>query len=141
MANEQYGWITLAEADSYFSTRLGSLEHWTSGAEKEAALTTAYNQLIGCGLFEFPAEVSQAMKDAQCEQALFLLIHIEDMDRRKGLQTQGVTAAGIVQETYKGDIDEIPICINAKNFLKDYIIEGKDIYAVELERNEDEEVT
>lgn len=133
-------WVTVAEADTYFSSRLGSSEHWCSGAEKETALITAYNQLNGCGLFSFPADVAQVMKNAQCEQALFLLIHVEDIDRRKGLQAQGVTAAGIVKETYKGEIDEIPICVNAKNFLKDYAVEGKDIYATDLSRDEDEDV-
>lgn len=134
-------WLTVAEAEPYFSTRIGSSEYWCSGADKEAALITAYNQLNGCGLFNFPTEVAQAMKDAQCEQALFLLIHIEDIDRRKGLQAQGVTAAGIVKESYGDGLDEIPICANAKNFLKEYSIEGQDIYAVDLERDEEEEVT
>lgn len=133
-------WVTVEEADTYFSDRIGASEHWVSGAEKEPALITAYNQLNGCGLFDFPAAATQAMKEAQCEQALFLLIHVGDIDSRKGLQAQGVTAAGIVKETYKGEIDGIPICVNAKNFLKDYVVEGKDVYATDLSRDEDEDV-
>lgn len=141
LAVGENSWLTLEEAETYFSTRIGSSEYWCSGADKEAALITAYNQLNGCGLFDFPAAATQAMKDAQCEQALFLLIHGEDIDRRKGLQAQGVTAAGIVKESYKEDIDQIPICTNAKNFLKEYSIEGQDIYAVDLERDEEEDIT
>lgn len=134
-------WVTVEEADTYFSSRLGSSEHWVSGAEKESALITAYNQLNGCGFFDFPASATQVMKDAQCEQALFLLVHVEDIDRRKGLQVQGVATAGIVKESYKENIDQIPICTNAKNFLKDYSVEGKDIYAVDLTRDEEEDIT
>lgn len=137
-------WTTIKEADDYFSGRLGSLEHWTaelSTAIKEAALITAYHQLNDCGFFSFPSDTTDKMKNGQCEQALFLLMYIEDIDRRKGLQVQGVTAAGIVKEKYGKGLNKVPICINAKNFLVDYSAEGRDIYAIDLARDEEEDVT
>ncbi len=139
MADEIYGWITLAEAETYMATRLGASEHWHTGASKEAALQTAYNQLVACGLFSFPETVVAAMKNAQCEMALFLLIHQKDMDVRKGLQAQGVTQAGVVQESYdasKAGGMSIPPIVSA--MLDDYATETN-IHVVDLERDEEED--
>jgi hypothetical protein len=100
-------WVSEADADTYFSTRLGASTYWSSGAEKEAALTTAQWQIENSDLFAGYPDVSesgvdavQAQADAVCEQALFLLMDA-DVDTRVNLQAQGVTQAGIVQETYK----------------------------------------
>jgi len=94
-------WCTLAEANTYFTTRLGCAAYWNTAASKEAALVTAFKQIIGSGLFDISASATeQEIKDAQCEMALFLLIHQADMDARAGLQAQGVIKAGIVQEEY-----------------------------------------
>ena len=70
-------WISLEDANIYMATRVGAYKYWVTGAEKEAALITAYNQLNACGWFDFPTDISTNMKNAQCEQALFLLIHQE----------------------------------------------------------------
>ena len=81
------------------------------------------------------------MKNAQCEQALFLLIHQEDMDVRLGLQAQGVTQAGIVQETYGNCIEGIPISPHAKQMLEDYEDADKSAFQVkEISRDDDEDV-
>lgn len=104
------GFVSIAEADAYFLTRLGASTYWTSGAEKTAALTTAYNDLVSCGQFDFSdvasGEEDADLKLAQCEQALFLLQN-PDMESRLALQAQGVTAAGIVSEAYNGASDII----------------------------------
>ena len=71
-----YGWVTEAEADTYFATRLGASTYWASGAEKAAALTTAYNNLVDCGKFSFPSTATDKMKRGQYEQALFLFENI-----------------------------------------------------------------
>jgi hypothetical protein len=134
-----YGWVTLAEAETYMGTRLGASKHWNTGADKAAALQTAYNQLVACGLFSFPETAVTAMKNAQCEMALFLLIHQEDIDVRKGLQSQGVTQAGIVQESYdisKASGMPIPPIVSA--MLDDYATETN-IHVVDLERDESED--
>jgi hypothetical protein len=135
------GWILLVDAETYMATRVGATKYWHSGAEKIAALMTAYNQLVACGLFDFPVDVSVNMKNAQCEMALFLLIHQEDMDTRMGLQAQGVTQAGIIQETYNPDnVDAIPIPPIVKTMLESYKTDT-DIHVIGIERDEDEEIS
>lgn len=114
-------WISLEDAEDYMATRIGSGVVWNTGAEKEAALITAYNQLTGCGKFSFTTEISQNMLNAQCEMALFLLKHQEDIDGRKGLQAQGVTSANIIGETYDKDMaGELPIPAMVSQLLIDY---------------------
>jgi len=115
-----YGWVTEAEADAFMTTRWKAADVWVSGVDKPAALTTAYNMLIACGLFTFPSTASQAMKDAQCEQALFLVQQGAALDARIGVRAQGVTQAGVVKETYKDEEVEIPISPMAKALLSDY---------------------
>ena len=135
-------WISLADANIYFATRVGAHKYWYTGILKEAALVTAYNQLVSCGLFDFPVSISINMKNAQCEMALFLLIHQEDMDSRMGLQAQGVTQAGIVQETYDSSkVDGLPIPPMVKSFLKEYISDdNSSMQITEAQRDDDEEV-
>jgi len=96
-------WLTEEEADAYFVTRLWASATWlVSGVDKTAALTTAQSDLESCADYDFTdyvAAPTDAMKNAVCEQALFLLQNPE-MEERLALRSQGVTAAGIVQETY-----------------------------------------
>lgn len=95
-----------AEADTYFTTRLGSSAYWTSGTEKTAALTTAYNQLLAATQWTLPlpgtSGVADRHKIAQMEQALFLLQMQAGGEMRLILQAQGVIEAGIVKEKYNG---------------------------------------
>ena len=132
-------WITLANAELYMATRLGASTFWHTAIAKEAALVTAYNMLVNCGLFEIPSEVSANMEQAQCEMALFLLQHGADMDARMGLQAQGVSQAGIVQETYGKEVEGIPLPPIVKQLLKEYLIDS-DIQIIAIERDENEEV-
>lgn len=141
MAGE-YGWINVTDANTYMATRLGASKYWTDTAEKAAALQTAYNQIMGSNLFNFSdtGTATQIMKDAQCEMALFLLAHQEDMDVRLGLQAQGVSAAGIVNETYKPEnIDGIPIPPIVRKLLDAYKVSTPIGMAV-LERDEEEDL-
>lgn len=134
-------WISEEDANIYLEDRLDASEYWASGVEKDKALITAYRQLNGCGYFEFPSTSSQVMKDAQCEQALFLLIHQKDIDKRKGLQAQGVVSAGIVKEGYDRDmLMKVPIAPIVTQMLEDYSAEGKPLYASDLKRDEEEDV-
>jgi len=122
-----YGWVTEAEADAYFASRYGASDFWASGADKDGALETAYNQLNNSGLFTLPDTTVDAMKQAQYEQALFVIIHMEDFDRRGGLQAQGVIEAGIVKEKYNYK-PTFPICPMAKQLLESY----SDIRALQI---------
>jgi len=138
-------WTTGQEAEDYFGERLGS-DAWNgvSDTDKIKALIMAYRQLTLCNEYSFPTDISlfsSAMKKGQCEQALFLLIHIEDIDKRKGLQAQGVKSANIVGETYKENmLEKMPIASITKAFLAEYSTEGDHAYAIDLERNEEEDV-
>lgn len=154
MAGE-IGYLTLAQADSYFSTRLFSTA-WTgivpaSGDPvKTAALTTAFDRLFYCGLFSLPtlaaatADQLIVLKKAQCEMALYLLAHLQDEDRRLGLQAQGVTVAGIVKEQYKeADLNTLPIpaFIKARLDAAGFSAPAPaPFYAVDIDRREDESV-
>jgi len=120
-----YTFCTEAEADAYFLGRYGSDSYWTSGADKEEALTTAYRQIYYHKEYEFtdPAsgvEWASVIKQAQYEQALFILIHQEDLDKRVGLQDQGVRTAWDVKEGYADGIKSPAICLAAKELLKPY---------------------
>jgi hypothetical protein len=122
-------WVTLAEADAYFTTRLNS-SAWSALATDEpktAALTTAQNDIVAANRYVFEDEdgvdlttddttASQEMKDAVCEQALFLL-NDPDMETRLSLQQQGVKAAGIVQETYGGGVNGVPLAPRVERIL------------------------
>ena len=134
-------WILLEDADDYFRTRVGATRIWDETVDKISALVTAYNQLNGCGLFEFPSTITGNMKYAQCEMALFILRHQEDIDARMGLQAQGVVQAGIVQETYDSNkIDGIPIPANVKQLLNVYESSSGALGIVEISRDDDEDI-
>jgi len=140
MPEPTYGWVTETEANNYMFTRLGASTYWYTGADKVAALTTAYNMLTA-GSWSFPTTISLNMQNAQFEMALFLLQHQAGMDARMGLQAQGVTQAGIVEETYKGDGSlEIPFPPMVKKFLYAYETKtGAEI--MEVSRDDDEGTT
>ena len=156
MAGE-IGYLTIAAADAYFSTRLFSTA-WTGIAVasgdpvKTAALTTAYDRLFYCGLFDLPtlaaATVDQlvVLRKAQCEMALYMLIHLADEDRRKGLHAQGVVGSNIVGETYVRfasdtmSLSDLPIPPFVAHLLKDYSIAAAPFHAIDIDRREDESV-
>lgn len=132
-------WISLDDAEDYFRTRVGAGRIWDESVDKIAALVTAFNQLNDCGLYSFPETPTGNMTKAQCEMALFLLKHQEDMDSRLGLQAQGITQAGIVQESYNSDkIEGIPIPPMVKALLSTYEV-GSPIHIIDLERDEEED--
>lgn len=137
-------WILLADADEYFSTRIGSENIWNEELDeekREASLITSFNVLLNCGLFTLVAsDTSSNVKNAQCEMALFLLVHGEDIDKRKGLQAQGVVSAGIVQESYDKDkLYDIPIPNIVRGLLKDSMTQ-QGIYVAPAKRDDDKEV-
>jgi hypothetical protein len=148
------GYLTTTEADAYFSTRLAS-DAWTTipadsnFVKKIAALTTAYDRLFYCGLFDLPtfADATAAqlvfLKKAQAEMAHYLLLHLADEDRRLGLQAQNVTVAGIVKEQYReSDLNTLPIpaFITAGLEAAGFSTAPAPFYAVDIDRDENESV-
>ena len=133
-------WLTEAAANTYFEGRIHGDDYWTNSAsDNKPALITAYKWL-NAGGFSFPDTATQAMKDAQCEMAFFLLQHQPDLDLRVGLQVQGVIAAGVVKERYKFDNTvELPIPPIVQQLLDDYST-ARSVFLVNLERNEKEGV-
>jgi hypothetical protein len=139
------GYILLSEAEAYFLTRLSSTAWTGTDAVKTAALTTAYDRLYYSGLFDLPllGEATAAqliiLKKAQCEMAYYMLGHLADEDRRKGLQAQGVVAAGIVKEQYaEADLMKLPIPPFVAALLEDFSTAGDEFYVSAVERDEDE---
>lgn len=132
-------WVTEAEADSYMESRIGAEDYWDDGDVKNhASLITAYKELNNTNKFTFPTTATAIMKDAQCEYALYLLIHEPDRSIREGLQTQAVVEAGIVKEKYNraGTTVHFPPLI--ESMLADYKTE-KPFFIFDVERDEEQE--
>jgi hypothetical protein len=103
-------YVTTAEADQYFATRLYA-DAWTGATEldKQKALETASRQIDRLPLkgrktdtaqiMAFPrypdTEVPQAVKDACCEQALFLLSLTEYERHRNKQHVLGVVGGSV----------------------------------------------
>jgi len=132
-------WLTIAEADAYFATRLGAADYWTPTLDKTAALTTAQSFLERSGRFTFPVEAddpdgyaaaAEPKRVAVCEQALFLLRDPAGVEARMALQAQGVLSAGIVQETYTG-AQTLPIAPMAAAVLQAYASGSGNAFPIE----------
>jgi len=145
------GWVELADATAFFSTRYGCSD-WAalSADDKTALLTTAYNRIYHDPRWTIPASPSAAqlakLAYAQEITAWYMKVHIADEDRRKGLQAQGVVAAGLVQETYAADmLDKIPLPAEALGVLDSLFTTKKSFYVVDIDRKEpvggDQDVT
>jgi len=139
------GWMTdVTEADTYFNTRVSDAE-WRNLDEtkKEAALTHAYNRINNSPRFSIPAAPAAAqlvkLKYAQCEMAYYLAYHLDDEDRRKGLQAQGVISAGIAKETYDKDmLSKLPFPPAVEELLEDFSTEvAMSIIPIDRDENED----
>jgi hypothetical protein len=108
--------VTVEQANTYFSTRLGAAAFWTTGAAKAAALATAESMLAG--RYSLAANPDAVQVRGVCEQALFLLQN-PDWEKRASLRAQGVTSAGVVKEGYDAAADVLPIAPMAAACLSD----------------------
>jgi len=149
------GWfVTLAEAESYFSDERLETDAWDALSdgtgtgtkdEKTAVLKQAYNRIYYCREFIVPtyAEASSEnlviLKKAQAEMAYYMALHLTSEDRRKGLTAQGVSQAGVVKETYDPAVaKETPIPSVVRDLLCTFL-SGVDtpFYTTDIDRNED----
>jgi len=133
-------WVTEAEANAYMETRVGSSDYWTAGATaNKGALVGAYNELLRSGRWSLSAAAAavQAVKDAQCEHALFLLIHEPDRSIREGLQSQLVVVAGIVKEQYAPRTGRLSTSNQVENLLRTYLA-VKPFHIFDIERDEEQ---
>ncbi len=130
-----YGWFnTVADADDYFDTQRLESEAWddlddsSPYFQKQRALVNAFNILRACPDWTLPtfagASASQLTKlqPANAEMAYYLAIHLDDQDRRKGLQAQGVIEAGSVKEKYaEAELGTTPIPPHVRDLLTDFL--------------------
>ena len=83
--------ISEAYADTYFNDRLNA-GRWDATTSKEAALVTAFRSLQELDIVVdlTDTDALQALKDAQCEQALHELVNDLDGQAITGLQLGGL---------------------------------------------------
>jgi len=149
MAVAELGWASLVEAESYFANERLKKEHWTALADndmKNMALNMGYNRIHYFSNYDTPVAGTETAAQliilikAQCEMAYYIALHLEDEDRRKGLQAQAVIAAGIVKETYDKDkLSDIPIPPAIDALLEDF----KSVEAmamIPIDRDEDKDL-
>ena len=140
------GWISITNADDYFETRYAHADWDTlNNEDKKALLTTSYDRIRYYKKFNIPPVPTAAQKaklaDAQCEMANYIIIHLADEDRRKGLQAQGVVGAGIVKETYEREmLLTLPIPPIVLNILDEFLVDDAHFGIVDLARDEEESV-
>lgn len=143
-----YGWIaTLAEADTYFLTERLRTSAWDAltDDEKKKDLNNSYNRILHDGRLNIPASPTAAqlvaLKIGQLEYGYYLAQHMEDEDRRMGLQAQHVTKAGIVEETYDKDrLDDLPVPQFILAVLSEFS-KALVFAAMDIDRDEEESVS
>jgi hypothetical protein len=151
MAVTQHGWSTSVQADSYFSDERHVTTLWDALADNDAknkVLNMAYNRIYYSNEFSVPAKGDEttaqlvALIKAQSEMSYYLLMHLADEDRRKGLQAQSVKHAGIVKEIYDEDsLNKLPIPPIVRRLLAGYYKFATPFYSVDIDRDEDEAVS
>lgn len=136
------GWVSKTDADAFFVTRYGC-SAWATliAADSTALLTTAWMRILYDPRWTIPASPSADEKAklayAQELTAWYMYTHLEDEDRRKGLQAQAVVQAGIVKEVYDASrLDEIPLPAGALGVLEEYFLETKSAYVLDIDRKE-----
>jgi hypothetical protein len=157
--SDEIGWITLVDANAYFLNKRLDSTAWDaltvgSGEKdgKTAVLNMAFDRLRFCRDFEIPVTPIptqiERLKIAQLETAYYLALHLADEDRRKGLQAQGVTSAGIVKENYGDgagkavDLDKLPFPSIVLQIMAEFNIADNSLpfYARDLARDENKTV-
>lgn len=114
------GWFdNLADAEAYFTDERLVTTDWDAladNATKTKAVINAYNRIFYDPRYGVPtyADASAAalviLKKVNGEMAYYLAQHLEDEDRRKGLQAQAVIKAGIVKEEYHAEmLTDLPV--------------------------------
>ncbi len=114
------GWFDdLTDAKAYFTVERLITTSWDALADdptKTKAVVNGYNRVFYDPRYDVPiyADASAAqlviLKKVNGEMAYYLSQHLEDEDRRKGLQAQATIIADIVKEEYnKDDLMSLPV--------------------------------
>lgn len=135
-------WVSLSEAKDFFYYRPGA-EDWAQASDliQTKYLTASYNRIYFDPRWTIPATPSAAQKIklayATELTAWYMYQHIEDEDRRKGLQAQGVISAGIVKENYSAEmLSAIPLPPEALAILDSFFTSAKPFYPIDIDRRE-----
>ena len=143
----------IVAANTYFEDERLETEAWDDLEElsgdvlKTKVLTQAFNRIFYDSRWSLPtyAEASVAalieLSKANAEMAYYLAIHLADEDRRKGLQAQGVTTAGVVKEQYsEKHLMDLPVPPFVMAILKPWSTE---LFAgvLEVARDDDEDIS
>jgi hypothetical protein len=136
------GWVDPTAAATFFAS-IGCTD-WAAlvtAGDSDKLLTRAWYRILYDPRWTIPAAPAAADKAklayAQEMTAWYMHIHVDDEDRRKGLQAQAVTQAGIVQETYDKDrAAEIPLPPEAIGILDSMFTTKKPFYVMDIDRRE-----
>lgn len=140
------GWfVNLADANNYFLLERFRTEDWDArtDAEKTKAINYSYNRLYHSPQWALPtfaaataAELVE-LRIINGEMAEYIIIHIYDEDRRKGLQAQNVIEAGIEEEVYdKEQLDKLPVPASVIDLLEPWKT-AKHLHITNIDRDED----
>lgn len=145
------GWYAnLISAEAYFLANRPPVntpwEGVTVDAVKTSIITYSYNRLYLSPQWSLPdyAGASPAqlvrLQFALMEMTMYIATHLQDEDRRKGLQAQNVIQAGIVKEAYdKDQLDKLPIPASVIDLLSGFS-DVHPFYAMNIDREEEEDV-
>ena len=147
------GWFEdLDEARTYFEDERLETEAWddlfsSTGTLETKVLKMAYNRIYYDSRWSVPTydEASLTalgeLSKANAEMAYYLAIHLEDEDRRKGLQAQGVIGAGVVKEQYSENyLMDLPVPPFVIAILKPWSTE-RFAGVLEISRDDDEGIS
>jgi len=140
------GWFSgLPDAESYFLNERLETADWDAltDARKTKAINYSYNRLYHSPLWNLPtyADAGAAelikLRIINGEMAVYIIVHLYDEDRRKGIQAQGVIRAGIEEETYeKTFLDKLPIPAAVEDLLIPWLV-AKHLHVTNIDRDED----
>ena len=153
------GWFDdLDDAKLYFTDERLITTDWdalvvagdipASDALKTKAVKNAYNRIYYDPRYAVPTYADATavqlvlLKKINGEMAYYLAQHLEDEDRRKGLQAQATIEAGIVKEKYDKDkLGDLPVPPFVDAMLDEAgFITEKAFGMVDADRDEDESV-
>jgi len=144
----------LADANLYFTDERLETSAWDELVDiyKTKVMAQAFNRIYYHADFDLPAVADATaaqlivLKKANAEMAYYMALHMADEDKRSGLRAQGVTEAGIVKEKYTGfseviPPDAVPFPPIVKQMLSPWHKYNDQFYSVDIDRDEDEEVS
>lgn len=146
------GWfLNLADAEAYFTDERLVTTSWDALADdptKTKAVKNAYNRIYHSPRYDVPTYAGATpaqlivLKIINGEMAYYLAQHMEDEDRRMGLEAQHVIAAGIVKEQYDREkLGELPVPAIVDDLLDDAgFVVDKAFGIVDIDRDENESV-